>query len=28
MKSSSLGVHNDDGGQKITIDDKHRLIGQ
>jgi len=28
MKSSSLGVHNDDDGRKITIDDKHHLIGQ
>ena len=27
-KSSSLGVHNDDDGRKITIDDKYYLIGQ
>jgi len=27
-KSSSLGVHNEDNGRKITINDKHHLIGQ
>jgi len=27
-KLSSLGVHNGDDGRKITIDDKHHLIGQ
>jgi len=28
MKSSSLGVHNKADGRKITINDKHHLIGQ
>jgi len=27
-KSSSLGAPNEDGGRKITINDKHHLIGQ
>jgi len=27
-KLSSLGVHNKDNGQRVTINDKHHLIGQ